>query len=495
MAITDGDDVSAANVNAAFMSRTDDTSTLGKVDLSNAAAASGGTLTNSQRNINSLFSFIGGTSNNVYNYLPTWTNNDVGLSTDPVKLRVDNITLKFNATTGHKHSGAAGDAPLIPLSTGVTGTLPNANTTAVTTATASTIVARDIQANTLVNNITKNFATTATAAATTTLTGASAGTQQFTGTTTQSVKLPDATLLTVGFQFLILNRSTGSLTIKDNGSNSLQTMVASTHAVVTCTSVSTTNGLWDFCYTTESSAALSVSGGGTGQTSLTAHDLLIGNGTSGVTLLAPGATSGVPLISQGSSADPAYGTAVVAGGGTGAVTFTAYAVLCAGTTATGVFQNVSGVGTSGQVLTSNGASALPTWQDAAASTFPSMAAYTPTLTGVGTATSVNCRYLTWGNLTFVQFSFVSGTSTATEMRMTLPNSLTSKNDYPATQQCGNFCYDASSSPQGIVLIEASVQYFTFGLQAGSSGGSSKGQGSAIVGSGTRITGWAWVQTS
>jgi len=51
-------------------------------------------------------------------------------------------------------------------------------------------------------------------------------------------------------------------------------------------------------------------------------------------------------------------------GGTGNTTFTAYSVICAGTTATGVFQNVSGVGSSGQVLTSNGAAALPTWQAA-----------------------------------------------------------------------------------------------------------------------------------
>ncbi len=49
-------------------------------------------------------------------------------------------------------------------------------------------------------------------------------------------------------------------------------------------------------------------------------------------------------------------------GGTGDTTFTAYSVLCAGTTATGALQNVSGLGTSGQVLTSNGIGALPTWQ-------------------------------------------------------------------------------------------------------------------------------------
>src|SRR3990167_8133940 len=52
----------------------------------------------------------------------------------------------------------------------------------------------------------------------------------------------------------------------------------------------------------------------------------------------------------------------VAAGGTGNNTFTAYSVICAGTTATGAFQNVSGVGSSTQVLTSNGAGTLPTWQ-------------------------------------------------------------------------------------------------------------------------------------
>jgi len=55
----------------------------------------------------------------------------------------------------------------------------------------------------------------------------------------------------------------------------------------------------------------------------------------------------------------------VAFGGTGAATFTAYSVICGGTTSTGPFQNVSGLGTSGYALTSNGAGALPTWQGVA----------------------------------------------------------------------------------------------------------------------------------
>ncbi len=107
---------------------------------------------------------------------------------------------------------------------------------------------------------------------------------------------------------------------------------------------------------------VTVAHGGTGLTSLTAHDLIVGAGTSAATLLAPSATSGIPLVSQGASADPAYSTAVVAGGGTGLTSATAYAVLCGGTSSTGAFQSVASVGTSGQALLSNGASLLPTFQ-------------------------------------------------------------------------------------------------------------------------------------
>lgn len=50
-------------------------------------------------------------------------------------------------------------------------------------------------------------------------------------------------------------------------------------------------------------------------------------------------------------------------GGTGLNTYTPYALITAGTTSTGNFQQVSGLGTSGQALLSNGASNLPSWQN------------------------------------------------------------------------------------------------------------------------------------
>lgn len=62
-----------------------------------------------------------------------------------------------------------------------------------------------------------------------------------------------------------------------------------------------------------------------------------------------------------------HGTAVTVDyGGTGLTSATAYAVLCGGTTSTGALQPLASVGSSGQVLTSNGAGALPSWQSASA---------------------------------------------------------------------------------------------------------------------------------
>lgn len=123
---------------------------------------------------------------------------------------------------------------------------------------------------------------------------------------------------------------------------------------------------------------------------VTQHDLLIGAASNGITSVAPSATVGIPVVSAGAAADPTFGTAVVPGGGTGLTSTTAYAVVAGGTTSTGNLQQVSGVGTSGQVLTSAGAGALPVW--AAASAPTSMAPYLNT-TGTTQTMAVNEGYI------------------------------------------------------------------------------------------------------
>jgi hypothetical protein len=108
-----------------------------------------------------------------------------------------------------------------------------------------------------------------------------------------------------------------------------------------------------------------VAGGGTGAVTLTGlligngtsavtavavtqHDVLVGAASNSVTSVAPSATSGVPLISQGAAADPAFGTVVVAGGGTGAVTFNINGAVFSNTTTTGAL--AAATLTSGQLL-------------------------------------------------------------------------------------------------------------------------------------------------
>ena len=73
-------------------------------------------------------------------------------------------------------------------------------------------------------------------------------------------------------------------------------------------------------------------------------------------------TASKPVFTNGSKNLVSTGTVPVDQGGTGLTTTTAYSVVFSGTTATGNFQASAGPGTSGQVLTSNGAGALPTFQ-------------------------------------------------------------------------------------------------------------------------------------
>lgn len=82
-------------------------------------------------------------------------------------------------------------------------------------------------------------------------------------------------------------------------------------------------------------------------TGLTNHNVLVGAGTTTITNVAPG-TAGIPLVSNGAAADPSFSTALVVGGGTGAVSFNTNGVVISNTTTTGALAALSL--TDGQVV-------------------------------------------------------------------------------------------------------------------------------------------------
>jgi len=105
--------------------------------------------------------------------------------------------------------------------------------------------------NPAVNNIQGGYTTTATAAGTTTLTSGSTFLQVFTGSTTQTVVMPDATTLVAGMQYQVTNNSTGVVTVNKNGGTLLKALAANTSAIFTVTDISTSAGGWYIEYSTD----------------------------------------------------------------------------------------------------------------------------------------------------------------------------------------------------------------------------------------------------
>lgn len=119
--ISNGQAANETNFNNAFMSRTDDTGTVGIVELNNADAESGDAIENVQREINALSLAVGRTVGDTIATGYAWTNNDVGAVDDSVALRADLLTERFNGTTGHSHTGGAGQGAPINTASLVSG--------------------------------------------------------------------------------------------------------------------------------------------------------------------------------------------------------------------------------------------------------------------------------------------------------------------------------------------------------------------------------------
>ncbi|MBL0233166.1 MAG: hypothetical protein IPQ08_05835 [Chitinophagaceae bacterium] len=91
-------------------------------------------------------------------------------------------------------------------------------------------------------------------------------------------------------------------------------------------------------------------------------------------------------------------------------------------------------------------------------------AYTPTFTGFGTVTNIECQHQRVTSNLNIRCKYIIGTGTGVEARVSLPNSLTSADTtkIPTLQNVGSNGF-SSSGQNGNMLIEPSVTYLTYAL--------------------------------
>lgn len=102
--------------------------------------------------------------------------------------------------------------------------------------------------------------------------------------------------------------------------------------------------------------------------------------------------------------------------------------------------------------------------------------YTPTFTGFGTVSTHNMKWRQVGSTYEISGTFVLGTSTATEQRISLPNGATISSLNSTLEEAGAWSSNANLGTnlfKGLVLREPSVSYMTFGYQGNTIPGLSK----------------------
>jgi hypothetical protein len=198
----------------------------------------------------------------------------------------------------------------------------------VTTPTAGDFATWDTNANLSANNSLLGFTAIVSAAGSTTLTVASAHTQQVTGSTTQTIVMPVASTLVAGTPFTIINSSTGNVTVNSSGGNLIQTMAANTQLnLMLLVNSGTTAASWQSVYIVDSGGVTSITG--------TANQVIASASTGNITLSLPQsiATTSSPTFAALTLTNPL----TAANGGTG--------ITSLGTgVATALGQNVNGSG-------------------------------------------------------------------------------------------------------------------------------------------------------
>jgi len=338
---------------------------------------------------------------------------------------VTNVTTLSFGSTGLTPSTATSGAITVAGTLGAAngGTGVNASTG------ANSVMLRDANQNTKINNISFGTASTATSASPISLTVASAAVQNFTGTLNQVLNLPDATTLNTGAIYYINNESSGTVTIRNNGGVTLYVVYTGGATQLTLLTNGTSNGTW------QQSA------------------FLPNNVTWSLTTLV--ATSTAAQFSTLTTATTAsIGTALTLGtplttanGGTGLASFTAGDLVYF---ASGTAFTKLPIGSNGAVLTSSGTA--PQWTSSASfgvSTFQtSLSGLTPSSATGGVVTLAGTLGATSGGTGFS--TYATGDLVYASASNTLSKLTAGTNGYVLTLASGVPTWAASTG--GVVSI-------------------------------------------
>ena len=315
--------------------------------------------------------------------------------------------------------------------------------TGVTTSSgANSVMLRDADQNVAVNRLNQSNTNTTAAGGTTALTTASSYIHSLIGTGSQTYTLPDATTLTTGVAFVFNNLATGTLTIQDYAAATIGTIPSGGAGAVFLTNNATVGGTWDLhAYLPEGvtfgtnafNLGTAIVSGGTwqGGTIGTAY------GGTGLTTFS---AANYALYSTSSSALTA-GTLPTAAGGTGLISYTTGDVIYASATNT---LSKLGIGSNGQVLTSNGT--IPTWSTPSAnvSSFQtSLSGLTPSTATTGAVTLAGTLGPTSGGTG--QTTYATGDILYASASNTLSKLTAGTNGYVLTLASGVPSWAASTS--------------------------------------------------
>jgi len=107
--------------------------------------------------------------------------------------------------------------------------------------------------------------------------------------------------------------------------------------------------------------------------------------------------------------------------------------------------------------------------------------YTPIFTSMGSQSSINCEHAREGQDLLLRCTYtIGGSPAASEARVSLPGSLLSMSTLPSLSIVGVMTGTAADASSTYVLVEQSVGYVTFGVQASTASGLTKRNGDALV---------------